>query len=262
MRWPGWARPFGAWPLVSEWTGSATGAIGAMLLALNVPVSGYAWLLLMLSNAAWIFYAVQKRICSILLMQVVFTTTSLVGIHRWLIAAPAPPAQGVFMQSDAPGPDARNAQQTLGEKTAPPSNVHSLPQRDLSQFNPTMERPNLPQEVDVSQVAAAAALYGTVLMDAEAFGVTVTRRPGATGPQLAARPRTGDRMALSPHERGRLLDVLCHAQAVQGKCSITQETSFPVWIVSSDARDAQPRAVWLVMTRRPSGAFHIKLSDL
>lgn len=262
MSWPRWARPLGLWPSVSEWTGSATGATGAMLLALNLPVSGYAWLLLLLSNAAWIFYAVQKRICSILLMQLVFTTTSLVGIHRWLIAAPAPPAQGVFMQSDAPGPDARNAQQPLGEKSAPPSNVRSLPKRDLSQFNSTMERPNRLKEVDVSQIAEAASLYGTVLMEAEAFGVTVTRRPGAITASGAVQASAGIGLDLSSHERGRLLDVLCHAQAVQGKCSITQETSFPVWIVSSDARDAQPRAVWLVMSRQASGAFHIKLSDL
>jgi nicotinamide riboside transporter PnuC len=70
---------------VVEWTGSVTGAAGAMLLALNISCSGYAWLIMLVSNAAWIAYALPNRIHSMLLMQLVFTTTSLVGIYRWLM---------------------------------------------------------------------------------------------------------------------------------------------------------------------------------
>ena len=53
------------------------------------------------------------------------------------------------------------------------------------------------KSVDVSSVAVVAAFAGHVTMDAEAFGVTVSRRPGACDTNL-----TG-------YERGRLLDVLC-----------------------------------------------------
>ncbi len=70
---------------VIEWSGSATGAAGALLLALNIPFSGYAWILMLMSNAAWIAYARANHVHSILLMQLVYTTTSLVGIYRWLM---------------------------------------------------------------------------------------------------------------------------------------------------------------------------------
>ncbi len=80
-----WPRPQRPWMLVVEWTGSLVGASGALLLALNLPVSGYAWLLMLVSNGAWIVYAIANRIGSILFMQFIYTITSLVGIYRWLM---------------------------------------------------------------------------------------------------------------------------------------------------------------------------------
>ena len=56
-----------------------------MLLALNLPISGYAWLFMLASNVAWITYAIFNRIGSILFMQVIYTITSIVGIYRWLM---------------------------------------------------------------------------------------------------------------------------------------------------------------------------------
>lgn len=104
------------------------------------------------------------------------------------------------------------------------------------------------KSVDVSSVAVVAAFAGHVTMDAEAFGVTVSRRPGACDTDL-----TG-------YERGRLLDVLCHAKAVQRQCQ-EHETEFPVWVVSSDARDARPRVLWMAIRKEPNGGYHIHLSD-
>ncbi len=132
------------------------------------------------------------------------------------------------MQIDAPGKDARNAQQLHVEESGAPTH----------------------HRIDVSAAATAALLFGRVFMDAEAFGVAVSRRPGAEGSNL------------TPYERGRLLDVLCHAQAIQRTCNAQQEASFPVWIVSSDARDAKPRAQWLVMCLQEDGSYLIRLSDL
>lgn len=71
--------------MVAEWTGSLVGAAGALLLAMNLPISGYAWLLMLVSNGAWITYALVNRIGSILFMQVIYTITSIVGIYRWLM---------------------------------------------------------------------------------------------------------------------------------------------------------------------------------
>lgn len=107
-----------------------------------------------------------------------------------------------------------------------------------------LQRPDL----DVTSIAIAALMYGTVLVDAEAFGVTVSRREGA------------DVSNLTYDERTRLLDVLCHAQCMQARgddCS-----TFAVWIISSDARDLHPRAHYLTLNRISSDRFVIRLSDV
>ena len=102
------------------------------------------------------------------------------------------------------------------------------------------------KSVEVSGVANDAAFAGHVTMDAEAFGVSVSRRTGACDTNLIG------------NERGRLLDVLCHAKAVQRQCQ-EGETEFPVWIVSSDARDARPRVLWMAMRKESDGGYHIRL---
>lgn len=105
--------------------------------------------------------------------------------------------------------------------------------------------------VDVSLLAQAVLLFGNVRMDAEAFGVTVSRRQGAAT------------SALTPNERDRLLDVLCHAHAVRGQCkTLRHAVTFPVWVVSSDASDPKPRVTWLVLTRDERGGYVIGLSDV
>lgn len=69
----------------AEWSGAITGVAGALSLALKAHWSGYGWVFMLLSNGAWISYAIANRIWSIFLMQLVYTTTSLVGIYCWLM---------------------------------------------------------------------------------------------------------------------------------------------------------------------------------
>ena len=69
----------------TEWFGSIAGVTGAALLAVNMPWSGYGWLLFLASNTAWILYAFMERVSSMFLMQLVFTGTSLIGVFRWLV---------------------------------------------------------------------------------------------------------------------------------------------------------------------------------
>lgn len=71
--------------LSPEWFGSIAGILGALLLAANIQYSGYGWLLFLVSNIAWIVYALQSKIKSMLIMQLVFTSTSLIGIFRWIM---------------------------------------------------------------------------------------------------------------------------------------------------------------------------------
>lgn len=103
--------------------------------------------------------------------------------------------------------------------------------------------------IDVSQAAKSVMFAGELAMDCEAFGVTVTRRPGATESNL------------TPYERARLLDVLCHAQSIQRQAQ-DGEKEFPIWIVSSDARDARTRAIWLSISKTDRGSYLIRLSDI
>ena len=129
---------------------------------------------------------------------------------------------------DAAGPEARLVQQPHGQVEEPAT------------------------QVDVSASALAMSLALAVKLDAEAFGVTVTRRPGANERNL-----TGC-------ERARLLAVLAEAKDLLMKCdahySDTEEKQFPFWVVSSDARDAKPRMLWLEIRVEPNG-YAIGLTD-
>lgn len=75
-----WLAPYAE---VIGWAGSAMGVIGALTLAVNQPWSGLGWYAFLGSNTAWILYGAIKRVSSLLLMQAVFTITSLIGIVRW-----------------------------------------------------------------------------------------------------------------------------------------------------------------------------------
>jgi len=67
------------------WIGSALGLLGAALLAINLPISGYGWIAFLASNVAWIIYGLRTKTTSLLVMQIGFTITSVVGMYRWLV---------------------------------------------------------------------------------------------------------------------------------------------------------------------------------
>ena len=67
-----------------EWTGSCLGLAGAGLLSLNMKASPLGWVLFLLSNMAWIVYGIRTEAQGLVVMQIGFTFTSLVGIYRWL----------------------------------------------------------------------------------------------------------------------------------------------------------------------------------
>lgn len=78
-----WVMPLGVTRV--SWIGSVTGVAGALALAVNLRWSGIGWLLFLASNFCWMGYALQQRTRSMLLMQSVFTITSLIGVYRWLV---------------------------------------------------------------------------------------------------------------------------------------------------------------------------------
>jgi hypothetical protein len=74
-------------PLLSalKWFGTITGIVGAGILALNLPISGWGWILFALSSASWTVAGLVMREWSLTLLQGGFLAVDLVGIWRWLI---------------------------------------------------------------------------------------------------------------------------------------------------------------------------------
>ncbi|MFH0134816.1 hypothetical protein ACGLHS_31695 [Variovorax sp. VaC1] len=67
---------------ICEWAGSLLGIAGALLLALNLKISRYGWFVFLAANVAMIAFAILIDRRGLLLQQVTFTGTSLIGIHR------------------------------------------------------------------------------------------------------------------------------------------------------------------------------------
>ncbi len=73
------------WVNALEWAGCATGLLGAWLLALNNRLSGWGFAAFLVSNVLWIAFGVATGAAGLVVMQVGFTATSLLGMYRWLI---------------------------------------------------------------------------------------------------------------------------------------------------------------------------------
>ena len=65
-----------------EWIGSLSGLLGAFLLATHTRVSRYGWLAFLVANLSMGIFALDIHHYGLLLQQVGFTLTSLLGIYR------------------------------------------------------------------------------------------------------------------------------------------------------------------------------------
>lgn len=63
------------------------GVTGAILLALNNSLSGYGFVAFLFSNMLWIAFGACRKAYGLIVMQMVFTVTSLIGIFRWLVVS-------------------------------------------------------------------------------------------------------------------------------------------------------------------------------
>lgn len=68
--------------LLCEWSGSLLGLLGAFLLATNTKASKFGWFAFLAANVAMIAFAMLIDARGLLLQQVGFTATSLLGIYR------------------------------------------------------------------------------------------------------------------------------------------------------------------------------------
>jgi nicotinamide riboside transporter PnuC len=76
---------------IMEWAGCVTGLCGAALLAMNNRYSGWGFVLFLSSNFAWIAYGLLSHATGMVVMQLGFTVTSLIGVWKWLIRPRAMP---------------------------------------------------------------------------------------------------------------------------------------------------------------------------
>lgn len=60
--------------------GAYTGIPGALLLAMNNGYSQYGWALFLVSNISWIVFALRGKFTRLLLQQMAFMVTTLLGL--------------------------------------------------------------------------------------------------------------------------------------------------------------------------------------
>ena len=76
---------------VLEWSGAIAGLLGAFLLATHTKVSRYGWLAFFVANLCLIGFALMIERYGLLLQQLGFCFTSVLGLYR----------AGFFSKSDA-----------------------------------------------------------------------------------------------------------------------------------------------------------------
>lgn len=69
---------------MTEWAGSITGLVGAGVLAMNEPYSGWGFVIFLVSNAFLFSYARITKAKGLFILQIGFTVTSVMGILNWL----------------------------------------------------------------------------------------------------------------------------------------------------------------------------------
>ena len=75
---PGWLRAI-------RWFAALTGIAAGLLLALNVPYSGWGFVLFTASSIAWIASGLIMGVRSLVTVNTVLLITNLIGIYRWLL---------------------------------------------------------------------------------------------------------------------------------------------------------------------------------
>jgi len=68
-----------------KWTGTSTGIVGAIWVALNIATSGWGFVLFAISAACWTIAGWMMREPSLALLQLGFFAVDILGIYRWLI---------------------------------------------------------------------------------------------------------------------------------------------------------------------------------
>jgi hypothetical protein len=70
-----------------EWAGSIGGAAGALVLALNVPWGGWAFVIMFAFTGLLLVSAIARRRAPYAVLFLAYEGVNLIGIYRWLLAA-------------------------------------------------------------------------------------------------------------------------------------------------------------------------------
>lgn len=69
-----------------QWIGCLTGILGSLLLAWRSRWSGWGFAVYILSNACWLSFGLLTETFGMVMMQLVFMATSVLGVWKWLLA--------------------------------------------------------------------------------------------------------------------------------------------------------------------------------
>jgi len=70
--------------LAAKWVGTIAGIAGAALIALNIGIVGYGFVLFLISSVLWSAVAIVQRETSLFVLQGAFVLVDVVGVARWL----------------------------------------------------------------------------------------------------------------------------------------------------------------------------------
>lgn len=69
--------------IAAKWIGTGAGVSGAILVALNIGLVRYGFVLFLLSSLLWLAAAVAQRESSLAVLQGTFTVVNVIGLWRW-----------------------------------------------------------------------------------------------------------------------------------------------------------------------------------
>ena len=68
-----------------KWVGTTAGILGAALMAANIPQSGWAFVLFLLSSMAWTAAGTMERDTPLVALNLAFVAVDITGVWRWLL---------------------------------------------------------------------------------------------------------------------------------------------------------------------------------
>ena len=71
--------------IIIEWLAASTAVAGTLLLARKGPRAGWGFVFYLVSNAAWIAWALHHGTWALLAQQAVFVIISVLGVWTWLV---------------------------------------------------------------------------------------------------------------------------------------------------------------------------------